>query len=311
MENTPLPAFSPPTTFSHGDRIWRATGDKLAVRIVLVDNTETANRIASAHGAQAFARQLLGESISASLLLASGLKGPGTIQLRFSLSGDISRVAADATPMGLVRAMIPQEDLSRTGNFEPMLLPQMLTVSKLDRDGQRIAEGIVEMESADISQSVTHYLRQSEQGKAWLRATSVCDTPTGERLHFSGGFLIEGFPGLLEAGWKAIETTAQGLDVAAYALPGGGLDLHALFNQFAAHFPAQIHQEFKVESYCPCTEDGVLRAMAGLGRDELLSILMEGQDTEVFCEFCRRRYAILPEQIGALLDGLEPDEELP
>ncbi len=49
--------------------------------------------------------------------------------------------------------------------------------------------------------------------------------------------------------------------------------------------------------------------MAGLGRDELLSILIEGQDTEVFCEFCRRRYAIHPEQIGELLDGLGVSEE--
>ena len=308
MENIPLYDFSPPATFTHGDRIWRATGETLAIRMVLVDATQTANRIASAHGAQAFARQLLGESISASLLLASGLKGPGTVQLRFSLSGDISRVAADATPLGLVRAMIPQEDLSRTGSFEPMLLPQMLTVRKLDREGQCIAEGIVEMESPDISQTVTHYMRQSEQGKAFLRAASRCDTPTGERLHFSGGFLIESFPGLPEAEWKAVETAAQSLDLAAYALPGGGLDLRALFNRFAAIFPAQIHQEFKVESYCPCTEDGVLRAMAGLGRDELLNILMEGQETEVFCEFCRRRYAIHPEQIGSLLDGLEGDE---
>jgi len=63
------------------DRIIRATGEIAELRFVLVDLTATANTVADYHGAQAFARILLGETMAASLLLASGLKTNGTVQV--------------------------------------------------------------------------------------------------------------------------------------------------------------------------------------------------------------------------------------
>jgi len=241
-------------------------------------------------------------------LLASGLKGPGTVQLRFSLSGDFSRLAADATPLGLVRAMIPQDELRNAGSFEPLMMPQILTVRKLDKDGSRIAEGIVEKESSDISTSLTHYLRQSEQGKSFLKVTAQVDSPEGTNLGFCGGILLESFPGLSDKDWLMVETAAAGLDLTKFVHPTGGLDLLAIFNALVGSIPAQIHQEFKVESYCPCSEDGVLRALTGLGRGELESLFLEGNNVEVFCEFCRKRYVVDPEKIRKLLNEVEEAE---
>src|SRR5690606_10563946 len=131
-----------------------------------------AHDISTRHEAKGYAAQLLGQTSAAALLLASDLKGPGTVQLRFSLSGDISRVAADATPFGLVRAMIPRSEILATGSFEPMILPQVVKVIKLNQEGVRLSEGIVDMLTTDISESMNHYLRQSEQGTAFMRVAS-------------------------------------------------------------------------------------------------------------------------------------------
>src|SRR5688572_17048728 len=95
------------------DRIIRATGEVAELRFVLVDLTASANAVADLHGAQAFARILLGETMAASLLLASGLKTNGTVQVKFQFSGDFSYATADSTPMGLIRAMVPQEDIRK------------------------------------------------------------------------------------------------------------------------------------------------------------------------------------------------------
>ena len=77
-------------TFLSQDRIVRATSDTAKFRLVLVDTTRAANTIAAMHEARGYAAQLLGESIASALLLASDLKASGTVQLRFTLSGDIS-----------------------------------------------------------------------------------------------------------------------------------------------------------------------------------------------------------------------------
>lgn len=289
------------------DRIVRATGDAAKFRLVLVDDTRAANSIAARHEAGGYAAQLLGQATASALLVASGLKGPGTAQLRFSLSGDLSRVAADATPFGLVRAMIPREEILATGSFEPMVLPQTLKVIKLDKEGARVSEGIVEMVTADISESVTHYLLQSEQGKYLLRVAAVYDE-TEAKLRFAGGVLIEAFPEAKEADWAALQALVNGIDFAAHARAGSeGLDLDSIYALFAEYAP-QVHKEFEIEPFCPCSEEGVLRALSSLGRDGLESLLLEGRDAELHCEFCRKRYTVSPEKLLEMLNEAEEDE---
>jgi molecular chaperone Hsp33 len=293
-------------TFLQQDRIVRATGDAAKFRLVLVDNTRAANFITARHEAGGYAAQLLGQAAASALLLASGLKGPGTAQLRFSLSGDISRVAADATPFGLVRAMIPREEILATGRFEPMVLPQTLKVIKLDKEGRRISEGIVEMVTADLSESVTHYLLQSEQGKAVLRVAAAYDEPAGA-LRFAGGVLLEAFPEAKDSDWAALQALVHGIDFAANAdkrAGAVGLDLDALFALFGDYSP-QIHKEFEIEPFCPCSEEGVLRALSSLGREGLESLFLEGREAELFCEFCRKRYGVSQEKLLEMLNEAE------
>ena len=290
--------------FLKHDRIVRATGDAAKYRLVLVDATRAAARISERHEATGYAAQLIGQAASAALLLASGLKGPGTVQLRFSLTGDISRVSADATPFGLVRAMIPREEILATGRFEPMLLPQTLKVIKLDQEGKRLSEGIVEMVAADLSESVTHYLRQSEQGTALLRTAASWDEDTGA-LRFAGGILLEAFPDAKDADWEAVQAVLKGIDFGAYARPDEpGLDLGALFDAWSAYDP-QVHKEFEIDPFCPCSEEGVHRALSSLGRDGLESLFLEGKEAEMFCEFCRKRYTVGPDKLLQLLNEAE------
>lgn len=293
------------------DRIIRATGDAAKYRLVLVDATHAAHDISTRHEAKGYAAQLLGQTSAAALLLASDLKGPGTVQLRFSLSGDISRVAADATPFGLVRAMIPRSEILATGSFEPMILPQVVKVIKLNQEGVRLSEGIVDMLTTDISESMNHYLRQSEQGTAFMRVASQWDEASGT-LGFAGGILLEAFPDAKGTDWQALQDILGGLDFAAHAraaapdAPEGaqGLDLDALYGAFG-RFTPQVHKEFEVESFCPCSEDGVLRALTGLGREGLESLFLEGKEAEIFCEFCRKRYTVSQAKILELLNEAE------
>jgi molecular chaperone Hsp33 len=293
------------------DRIVRATGDAAKYRLVLVDNTRAVNEIASRHEAKGYAAQLLGQASSAALLLASGLKGPGTVQLRFSMSGDISRVAADATPFGLVRAMIPRDEVLATGSFEPMVLPQTLKVIKLDKEGTRISEGIVEMLTTDISESVNHYLHQSEQGSALIRVVSVWDETSG-KLAFAGGVLLEAFPEAKGTDWQALQDILSGVDFSAHIRESAadgeqGLDLNAVYTLYE-RFTPQVHKEFEIESFCPCSEEGVMRALSSLGREGLESLFLEGKEAEMFCEFCRKRYVISQPKILELLNEAEEAE---
>ena len=52
----------------------------------------------------------------------------------------------------------------------------------------------------------------------------------------------------------------------------------------------------------------MLRALSSLGREGLESLLLEGRDAELHCEFCRKMYAVSPEKLLKMLNEAEDEE---
>jgi molecular chaperone Hsp33 len=225
--------------------------------------------------------------------------------VKFQFSGDFSVTTADATPMGLVRGMIPAEDVRRIGDFEPLLSPQIMTVRKLNEKGIPTSEGIVEMPSENIGPSTAFYLLQSEQTKSAVGIKAKAN-PEGTKLEFCGGFLVEALPKADEKTLAIMEQVVRSLPpLENYHKPGEGLDLTALLDDLAGPFKYTIHREIEVLPFCPCSEAGVLKAMTGLPREELEEIALNNETTELHCEYCRKRYLASPDQVRALLEKMD------
>ncbi len=292
------------------DRIIRATGEIAELRFVLLDATESANAICGYHGAHSFARVLLGESIASALLLASGLKSNGTVQVKFQFSGDVSMVTADATPMGLVRGMIPVEEIKAIGDFEPLLSPQTMSVRKLDDRGLSLSEGIVEMASENIGPSTAYYLLQSEQTKSAV-GIKAKSNPGGATLEFCGAFLVEAFPKADEKTLAIMEQVVRGMPtMETYHRPGRGLDLEAMLSDLAGPFRYTVHREMEILPFCPCSEAGMLKAISGLGREELEELFLRQEIMELHCDYCRKRYLATPAHIRGVLDAMQGRTEV-
>jgi molecular chaperone Hsp33 len=291
------------------DKIIRATGETAEIRFVLVDATDAANVVGGYHSAHAFARIMLGETIVSSLILASGLKTNGTVQVKFQFSGDVSVATADSTPMGLLRGMIPAEDVRRIGDFEPLLSPQLMTVRKLNDKGVPVSEGIVEMPSDKIGPSTAAYLLQSEQTKSAVGIMARAN-PEGTVLEFCGGFLVEAFPKADEKTLAIMEQVVRTMpSIATYHVPGKGLDLEAMLSDLAGPFKYAVHREIPVQPFCPCSEAGVMKAMTGLPREELEEIVLKNETTELHCDYCRKRYVASADQVRELLDKMDASRE--
>ena len=101
------------------------------------------NEIGRHHNAKGFALKLLAENSIASIFLSAGLKFAGTVSYTTTFGGEITKIQTDSTPMGLVRAMIPQAELQAIGANEPALVPQHVQVVKLNEQGKRVHESII------------------------------------------------------------------------------------------------------------------------------------------------------------------------
>ncbi len=176
------------------DRIIRATGKKTPFRLIVVDLTATMNEIGKKHNAQGFALKLLAENSIASIFLSASLKFPGTVSLTTRFGGEITLVQSDTTPQGLVRAMIPQPELQAVGGNEPALIPQSIRVVKLNEQGKRVHESIIEAPSVSMGQNLATYLLQSEQIRSAVGIEAAFNAQDPSKLDYAAGFYIEAFP---------------------------------------------------------------------------------------------------------------------
>jgi molecular chaperone Hsp33 len=282
------------------DRIIRATGAKTPLRFVLADLTSTLNEIGKAHGALAFALELLGECGVASTLLSSGLKFPGTVSLRVDYSGDIRFVVADSTPQGLVRAMIPQADLLATKGFEPILSPQSLRVVKLNEDGKRVQESFVEAASTRMGVNLAAYLAQSEQTKSACGVLAKADPKTPGKLQFAVGFLVEAYPNTKDADLEIMDQVVRNLPPLDNFYNGSEYRLDDLLDELAGPYEYEIVREIVPQPYCPCSQSRILSGLASLPKAERVALAASGE-IEVVCDFCRTRYLFSADDLAEML----------
>ena len=274
------------------DRIIRATGKKTPFRLVVVDLTATMNEIGKFHNAQGFALKLLAENSIASIFLSASLKFPGTVSLTTRFSGEITRIQSDSTPQGLVRAMIPQPELEAVGGNEPALLPQSVSVVKLNELGTRVHESIIEAPSVSMGQNLATYLLQSEQIRSAVGIEAAFNKEDPSKLDYAAGFYIEAFPDLEDKDINLIEVIVQNLPKFKDMNTPEGYNLDELLDQLRGPYEIDIVKEIDPKPYCPCSRERTVATLATLPLKDLKELEAEGKDLEVICDFCRTKYQV-------------------
>jgi len=284
------------------DRIIRATGKKAPFRLIVVDLTATMNEIGKKHNAQGFALKLLAENSIASIFLSASLKFPGTVSFTTRFSGEITLVQSDSTPQGLVRAMIPQPELQAVGGNEPALIPQSVHVIKLNEQGKRVHESIIEAPAVSMGQNLATYLLQSEQIRSAVGIEAAFNKEDPSKLDYAAGFYIEAFPDLEDKDINLIEVIIQNLPKFCDMNTPEGFDLDELLDQLRGPYEIDIVKEIDPKAYCPCSRERTVATLATLPLKDLQDLEKEGKDLEVICDFCRTPYQITLADLQSIID---------
>lgn len=283
------------------DRIIRATGKKTPFRLIAVDLTETMNQIGKLHNAQGFALKLLAENSIASIFLSAGLKFPGTVIFSSTFGGEITRVQSDSTPMGLIRAMISQNELQSIGANEPALIPQNISVIKLNEQGKRVHESIIEAPSVSAGQNVAAYLLQSEQIRSAVGIESQFNKDDPKKLDYAAGFYVEAFPDIEDKDIMILEQIVLNLPKFCDLRKNEGFDLDELLDQLRGPYEIDIVREITPKAYCPCSKERTLASLITLPLNDLQDLKNENRNLEIICDFCRSAYTITTQDLDDLI----------
>ena len=244
-------------------------------------------------------QRILGELVTAAVLLASNLKFDGSLVLQLQGDGPIALMVVECTAdLGLRATVRTRNDdaIAEDSTLRTLISPngkgRFIVVLDPARKmpGQQAYQGIVPIERDSVAHVLEHYMLVSEQLETRLLLAANASFTAGlllQRLPHVGGTLAAGMhTETLQATWEhACHLTAT---VKPDELLGTDTDslVHRLFwdDTLLAFEPQPVRW------YCPCNRQRIVSMLRMLGAAEIDSILAERGGVEVLCDFCGKPY---------------------
>ncbi|HEX4376908.1 MAG TPA: Hsp33 family molecular chaperone HslO [Steroidobacteraceae bacterium] len=232
---------------------------------------------------------LLGEAVSATLLLAATLKFQGTLTLQLTGDGLVRLLVAQCTHDFDVRAVARVDgEVAEGAGFHQLVGAGRLTVTiESDESGTRY-QGIVALQGDSLARCLEDYFATSEQ-----LPTQLALIADSER---SVGVLLQKMPAAGSRG-EAIAAVSQDVWDCAYERlqtlePQVLRDASAedVLQELCAEEDCRLFAPSPVRFACRCSAARVGDVLRALGSEEIDSILAEQGAVTVTCDFCGKPY---------------------
>jgi len=244
---------------------------------------------------------LLGEAVTAVVLLAATLKFSGTLTLQLAGDGRVRLLVAQCTDAFGFRA-VAHHDLGHDEwvDFPALVGSGQLAVTVASDESGAQYQGIVPLTGAGLGDCLEHYFASSEQLPTRIRLAA-------DAAH-AGGMLLQKLPGHGPQGESAdagIQQAWEDLQRGVGALPRAvllGADAEAVVRAVLGEHECRLFGATPVRFACRCGAARVAGLVRALGIEEARAALQESGSLTVTCEFCGREYrydAIDVEQLFA------------
>lgn len=278
--------------------------DDLSVRGELVQLDETYQRIISSKEYPAAIEKLLGELLVATTLLTATLKFEGSITIQLQGEGPVSLAVINGDNNQQVRGVARWEgDIPTNANVRELMGKNGYLVITIEPEQGERYQGIVGLESDNLSEIIESYFERSEQLKTriWIR--------TGEldgKAH-AAGMLLQVMPdgtGTPEDFDHLEKLTDTIKDEELFTLQAQEL-LYRLYNQEVV----QLFTPQPVEFNCGCSRERSGAAIITLPQPEVDNILQEQGHISLHCDYCGTTYKFDKNQVDELYIDAKGDNK--
>jgi molecular chaperone Hsp33 len=263
-------------------------------------------------------RDLLGEAVAASLLLAATIKFDGVLSLQLQGDGPVHLLLVQCTSglgvRGLARHRSPPGESgspgeSATPGVGALIGSGNLTVTLETDDAAQRYQGIVPIEGARLADSLQVYFENSEQlpTRLWLHADEsgvsgmlLQRLPSGDRGPASAS--AGASAAAIDDAWQRVQLIGDTLTPEELSTLADEEILHRLFNED----DIRLFEPSPVYFRCRCSRERVGGMLQGLGETETRSILAERGEVEVRCDFCNRAYVFDAVDVAQLFNAGVP-----
>ena len=288
------------------DKIISFSLTEYPVRLYIAFSTQTVGKMHELHNTTPNAAAMAGRTITATALMGSMLKNDSDIlTVTINCNGEIGRVVATAGNSGRVKCDIlnPQTNLYHKApgklDVAAVVGEGTLTVVK-DLGMKNPYIGQVDLVSGEIAQDFTYYFAVSEQTPSAV----ALGVHVGKDLSIisAGGFILQLMPGCPEEIIDILEKNIANVSTISEML-ADGYDEYKIADTVFGKLNYHFLSESPLEYYCDCSDSKIEKMIIALGKDEIGSIIDEGNDIEIVCHFCNTKYIVTVEKLKAILEA--------
>ncbi len=287
------------------DHIVRVLAKDAGVLALACTTQAVTREAARRHEASPVAAAALGYGLSAVALMGSLLKVQQSIAIKVEGNGPLHKLVVESDSYGRIRGYIGSPEWS-VGN--PVSVGDvagglgrigLLTVVK-DLGVKNLYESVVPLQTGELDKDLMYYLMQSEQILSLLELGAEIG-PGGE-LAASGGFLLQAMPGQDTAVLEHLVERTEDLPPIERMLAEGDTPATILAEIFG-DVAYEVLETRPLVFRCSCSRERSLRALSLLPREDLLTLIAEGEAV-IDCHFCRERYTFDRGELEEILAAL-------
>ncbi len=290
----------------HHDKWVKCISNSGTIRAVAVNATEVTNYLAQRHKTALAGTKSLSEGIIASLLLSSYCKNEEKINLNIQASGWCHQAIFDANANAEVRGYVIErnyEEIELAKNIGPWGIG-LLSVLRTKTEESKPYIGTVPLLTGHLPKDLTYYWLQSEQVHSAVGIDVQLDFENN-KVTFAQGFLIQALPGATEEDIKTIEDHMRRFNFLEPESEERKTPTH-LLSFLLEDTTFSVLEEKKLSVKCTCSMDRVKRSISLIGIDEIESMISEGKNFEVNCDFCSEIYVFTTSMLQELSKNLKP-----
>ncbi len=290
------------------DYIVRATAADAQIRAFACTTRELVEQARRAHNTSPVVTAALGRLLSAGAMMGSMLKGDkDLLTLQIKADGPMQGMTVTADSKGNVKGY---------ANVPDVILPAN-SVGKLDVAGA-VGAGVLNvikdmglkepyvgqtaLQTGEIAEDLTYYFAASEQVPSSVGLGVLMEKDNTVRQ--AGGFIVQLMPFAEDEVIDRLEKNLSKISSVTTLLDNGNSPEQMLGILLEGLQP-EITDTFPTAFYCSCDKKRVEKALISIGKQELQSMIDDGEEIEVNCHFCNTQYKFSIEELKELYKKAE------
>lgn len=287
-----------------GDYIVRATAADAQIRAFAATTRNMTETMRGFHNTSPVVTAALGRLMTGASMMGIMLKGENDL-LTIQVNGD--------GPMGGMTVTADSKGNVKGYANEPQVILPANAAGKLDVGGA-IGAGMLRvikdmglkepyvgqtvLQTGEIAEDLTYYFATSEQVPSAVGLGVLMEKDN--KVRQSGGFIIQLMPFADETVISTLESNLAKFSSVTEVL-NEGKSPEEMLEMLLDGLNMEIVDTMEPAYRCDCSKERVERAIISIGKQDIAEMIEDGEEIEVNCQFCDRKYTFSVEELKVML----------